>query len=420
MLEFIVLLSLIATVYAYFGYPLALYVCNSFGIGPRSNAGPIRAPETASSGKQQLSSGLIGASPSGDAGSTVGIVITVRNEARVIRAKLDATFELLYRGKTVRDHLLQQTGAIQLLVASDASDDGTNEAVLEFEKLGVELLVLKERGGKETAQREAVQHMTTDFIVFTDAKIALNSEALDNFVAYFRDESVGAVSSVDQIISDSSASSGEGFYVRYEMWLRSEESEFNSLVGMSGSCFAVRRTVAEHIRTDVPSDFALLIQSVKLGMRGVNAPDVIGSYKAVKTEQEEFARKVRTVLRGITALFVLREVMNPNRYGYFAWQVISHKLMRWLVPWFLIVAFFGSFLLSFSSVVFLYIFVGMGLFFGAASWAWRNPSLQTNVLFKVPLFFCVVNAAIASAWLKYLSGQRSVAWNPSEKGGTAG
>ncbi len=278
MLAFIVILCLFAIFYTYFGYPVALYCINNFF--PRRIEQHFPEPEKLPS---------------------VAIIITVRNEAKVIESKLTDTLELEYGGMTIRENLAQRTGRVEVLVASDCSDDTTDEVVNSFSSLGVKLVRLGERGGKERAQREAIDQCRTELIVFTDAKIKLNQKAVDNFVTYFRDPSVGAVSSVDEVIADDGSSSGEGFYVRYEMWLRSQESKFNSLVGLSGSCFAVRRCVAENIRTDIPSDFALLIEAQRQGLRGVHAPDVIGSYKAVRTEKEEFSRKVRTVLRGITA-----------------------------------------------------------------------------------------------------------------------
>jgi hypothetical protein len=137
------------------------------------------------------------------------------------------------------------------------------------------------------------------------------------------------------------------------MWLRALESEFRSVVGLSGSCFAVRRHLCHTMRADIPSDFSLLLEAQQRGLRGVSAPDVLCWYRAVKSEEEEFQRKVRTVLRGITALMVCSSVMDPRRYGSFAWQVASHKLMRWLVPWFMLIATFGSLILADDSLLFL-------------------------------------------------------------------
>ena len=125
-----------------------------------------------------------------------------------MRTKLEATLALRYQGKLLSEHLANKTGLVRVLVASDASDDDTDEVVKRFADKGVELVRLPERGGKERAQKAAVATLDTDLVLFTDAKIQLNEDAVGNFVTYFSDESVGAVSSSDKIITDEGTSSG--------------------------------------------------------------------------------------------------------------------------------------------------------------------------------------------------------------------
>ncbi|MFN8388899.1 MAG: glycosyltransferase [Bdellovibrionota bacterium] len=385
-MAFLVWCSIIGTFYAYFGYPLVLALLLK-----------VRGPRVRT---QEASPPLLPAT----------LIITVRNEARVIREKLLNTLEMRYGGRSLKD------AGVQVIVASDASEDETDSVVREFEPSGVELVRLDVRGGKEQAQRHAVSFARGEMIVFTDAKIRLEPDALERFSAYFSDPSVGAVSSVDRVEGAPGSGSGEGMYVRYEMWLRALESDYSTLVGLSGSCFAVRKTVTEHLRTDIPSDFALLLASRKLGMRGVHAPDVVGTYQAVGSEKAEYERKVRTVLRGITTLFASREVMDLSRYGSFSWQIISHKLFRWLVPWFLVVAGIGLVILGPTGGVYGLLELLMILFLAAAGAAYLKPELRENIFCKLPLFFLLVNAGIAVAWWRFLTGQRAVTWNPSDKG----
>ena len=375
-MEIISILCFAFVVYAYFGYPMVLYVLTG---GGRAN--------TYASSEPFLPS--------------VSLIITVYNEEGVIEKKIRESLELDYDGD------------LEIIVASDCSTDKTHEIVAQFPE--VKLLCLETRGGKETAQKKAVELARGDIIVFSDAKISLETKVLEKFVRYFSDAEVGAVSSIDRVLQLDGSQSGEGFYVRYEMWLRSLESAFNSLVGLSGSCFAVRASIAEKIVTDIPSDFALLLETRRQGLRGVHAPDVVASYSAVRTEREEFSRKVRTVLRGITTLMARSEVMNPLRFGIFSWQIVSHKLLRWLVPFFLILgsatAMSAATHSPLMALITLSVIVGMVL---AAIPLFRRD-LQDNILFKVPLFFIVVNSAIFVAWTKYLSGQRSTYWTPSKK-----
>ena len=384
MIALLTLLCLFLSFYAYFGYPLVLFAL-------------IRLRERKG----------ISARPKGALPQSVTIIIAARNEERVIEEKIKNTFAL-----EAPEYL---SAPLQIIVASDCSDDGTDAIVQSFASQGVELIRSPSRQGKEKAQALAVAQARGELIVFTDAKVKLEPQGLKRFCAYFEDSSVGAVSSVDRVEGSSSEGSGEGMYVRYEMWLRRLETAFDTLVGLSGSCFAVRKPLAEGMRVDIPSDFSLLIATRRAGLRGISAEDVICTYRAVRNEEEEFGRKVRTVLRGITTFFNATELLNPRRYGTFSWQLLSHKLCRWLVPWFLIVATFGAVSQAALSAFFLLVALGLLAFFLSAFLAYLYPHLREKIVFKVPLFFTVTNVAILIAWVRYWKGERAVVWQPSGK-----
>ena len=375
MLNFLTWLSFLLIAYAYIGYPLCLTFL------------PRRSRD----------------SRAGDAPRSYSVIVAARNEEAVIAERLE----------NVLTAEIPEGSTVEYLVCSDASDDRTHEIVEGFANRGVKLVISPERKGKEHAQSLAIAASTGEVIVFTDAKVTTETVLLNNLSRYFRDPEVGAVSSIDRVEAGPGGSSGEGMYVRYEMWLRKLESVYSTLVGLSGSCFAVRREFAESMRTDIPSDFALLIQTVKHGSIGVLGPDVICKYKAVKTEEQEFQRKVRTVLRGISTLFAVKEVLNPAEYGSFAWQILSHKLGRWAVPWLLLFGTFGALLLAPTSVWWTVVFIGLVAFYGAAIYGFYNQEARSNPLIKIPLFFLTTNAAIFVSWIKFIQGTKSVTWNPS-------
>ncbi len=387
MTEFIFSFSIAAIVYAYFGYPVVLCIVAFWK----------RCLKFTASGE-----------PSERGIPSVTVIITVRNEERVIRDKLLNTLALKYPPGA-------ESNQFEIIVASDASDDQTTEIVREYSATGVKLVALAARGGKERAQAEALGHATGEIIVFTDARSSLPPEALSRLVAYFSDPRVGAVSSVDRVTTSASGSSGEGLYVIYEMWLRRLESACHSLIGLSGSCFAVRKVVCSPFLTNVPSDFQFLINARKQGFIGIHAEDATCSYESVKTEEAEFTRKVRTVLRGIHTLFSYKEMLNPFRFGFFSIQLLSHKLCRWLVPFFILLAGGSLFILSRSSFGYTALFFIGIVFFLLAAIGYFRPALRRNLLLKVPLFFTVSNLAILSAWIKYLSGERTVKWDPSQR-----
>ena len=332
----------------------------------------------------------------------VTLIITAFNEERRIREKMANSLVLEYP----REQL-------QILVASDGSTDATNAIVRSYAERGVELFEVVHRGGKENAQKEAVQYARGDVIVFSDVATMLQPRGLVEIVANFADPAVGCVSSEDRLIGQDGKPSGEGFYVRYEMWLRRLESEVHSLVGLSGSFFAARKEVCRDFSGDVQSDFRTLLSSMKLGLRGVCDPRAIGSYLNIADEKQEFARKVRTVLRGLTVFFRHLEFLNSFRYGLFSYQYFCHKLLRWLVPFFLLGGLLSSVGLAWSSVFFLLVLIGQLFFYGVAIYGCVTHSLR-GVL-KIPMYFLVVNAAIALAWWQYLTGKRVVLWTPSQR-----
>ena len=332
----------------------------------------------------------------------VTLVITAYNEERRIREKLENTLKLEFP--------IEQ---LQILVASDGSTDLTNQIVRSYAGQRVELLEVANRGGKENAQKEAVQYARGEVLVFSDVATMLEPRGIREIVANFADPSVGCVSSEDRLLGQDGKLSGEGFYVRYEMWLRRLESEVYSLVGLSGSFFAARKEVCRDFSGEVQSDFRTLLSSMKLGLRGVCDPRAIGSYLNIADEQREFARKVRTVLRGLTVFFKHIEFLNGFRYGLFAYQYFCHKLLRWLVPFFLVGALLANAALAFSSVFFLWILVGQVLFYSLGIYGWKTQSLHGA--WKIPMYFLVVNAAIAVAWWQYLTGKRVVLWEPSQR-----
>jgi len=369
-------LFLLGIFYAYFGYPISLILIKK-----------VRQRETLREEHHEKS---------------VTLIITAFNEEKRIREKLENSLALEYP----KDKL-------QILVASDGSTDATNDIVRSYADKGVELLKVVKRGGKENAQKEAMEHARGEIIVFSDVATILEPQGLREIVSNFADPSVGCVSSEDRLIGQDGKPSGEGFYVRYEMWLRRLESVVNSLVGLSGSFFAARKEVCQDFSGDVQSDFRTLLSSIKLGLRGVSDPKAIGSYLNITNEKREFERKIRTVLRGLTVFFNHLEFLNIFQYGLFSYQLFCHKLLRWLVPFFLVAALIINVFMAGTSLFFLIVLSGHLAFYIIGLYGWFTQSLSG--VFKIPMFFVIVNAAIAVAWWQYLTGKRVILWTPSER-----
>jgi len=380
MLQFLFFVSIFLAIYSYAVYPLLLVLL-------RAGEKPLPTPSAdASENHPPLS-----------------LIITAYNEKARIEAKLDNSLALVY------------PGALEIIVASDCSDDGTDAIVRGYAEKGVKLVRPDEHLGKEYAQKCAIDAAMGTILVFSDVATEIPANALQKLVAWYADPTVGAISSEDRFISSEGQVAGEGLYVRYEMWLRRLESSLAGLVGLSGSFFSCRREVAELWDIHAPSDFNTALNCARMGLRAVTADDVLGYYRDLSDPAREYARKVRTVLRGMSGLGRHLDVLNPAKFGLFAFQVFSHKLMRWLVPVFLLTTLLLNLLLLGGGLFYKLTLLLQLIFYGAGIVAHLKPRLRENPLLRVVYFFLQVNVAIVQAWLLYLSGRRIAVWQPSQR-----
>lgn len=335
---------------------------------------------------------------------SLSLIITAHNEAGRIREKLENSLKIEYPAEQ-----------FELIVASDCSTDETDEIVGEFSDKGVRLVRADARKGKEYAQLCAIREARGDILVFSDVATRIEPEALQRLAGRFQDNEVGAISSEDRFESQDGSVAGEGAYVKYEMWLRRLESGRAGLVGLSGSFFAARREVCEEWDISVPSDFNTALNCAKLGLVAITCPDVVGIYQDVKDPGLEYRRKTRTVIRGIAAVGRHPEVLNPFQMGFFAFQVWSHKLMRWGVPWFMLGFLATTLALVGKHWLFDLALLAQVLFYGVVVLGFLSSRLRAISLVKIPFFFVQVNIAIAHATLQFLGGKRITVWEPSKR-----
>ena len=377
MAEILLISSIFLIFFAYFGYPVSLLLL-----------GWIR-------GREVKSAAVL---------PSVTFIVTVHNEEARIKDKLENTFSLDY-----------PKSKLQILVASDGSSDRTNDIVRDYCSQGAVLLEMSDRRGKESAQKEAVETATGEIIVFSDVATSMEIKGLRQLVSNFADPTVGCVSSEDRLLGRDGKPSGEGLYVQYEMWLRALESRANSLVGLSGSLFAARKEVCVEFSGEMQSDFRTVLNSMKMGLRGVSDPLAVGLYQDTADQKREWERKIRTVVRGLTVFFRHVELLNVFQYGLFSYQLLCHKLLRWLVPFFLISAFVSNLALIHSSFIYSVLMLLQLSLYGFGIVGLLRPKLQEISLVKIPVYFLAVNVSILLAWWRYLSGERIVTWIPTRR-----
>ena len=374
--ELIFWFSIILVVYAYFGYPILLAIWGKFSGIPKPTVEHDYYP-------------------------SISVLIPAYNEQAVIQKKIENTVSLDYPAENLK-----------LVIVSDGSTDDTGTIVRQLAtKHNIEFIEVKERKGKANVLNVGLQAINSEIVVFSDSSIMLDKNALKEIVNGFSDPKIGCVSGEDHIPDGG----GEGLYGKYELFLRNQESKVSSIVGASGSFYAQRRNLCQPFLEGLAPDFLSVLNTVEQGYRAVSEPRAFGFMSAAKSNKDEFTRKVRTLLRGMTTLWHKRQLMNPFKFSDFAFVLISHKLIRWLVPLFLLLAIIANMLII-DSIFYSSIFILQILFYLFAYLAGKNVyKFGEKIYGKIPLYFCAANMAVAYGWLQFFSGKRQEIWEPTKR-----
>jgi cellulose synthase/poly-beta-1,6-N-acetylglucosamine synthase-like glycosyltransferase len=373
----IALLSLLA--YIYFGYPLLL--CLLAHLFPR----PHRTDE------EHL--------------PTVTLVISAYNEADVIRAKIENSLSLDYPKQS-----------LSIVVVSDCSSDGTDAEVLAFAGRDVRLVRASERRGKTAALNLALAGVTSEIVVFSDANAIYDRSAIRNLVRHFADPIIGYAVGHARYEEEavSAAGGSEGAYWNLEVQLKRWESRFSSVVGGDGAIYAIRRNLYQPmLETDI-NDFVNPLQIVAKGYRGVFDDQAWCVERPAGQFGKEFARKVRIVNRSFNGYLRVPQACNPLRTGRFAWQLVSHKLLRWFSPYILCLLLAVLCLdrvlepvrlLDQISLVICAVVAGLAL----TGWL-LNRGSRAPTLLCLPYYFVLMNLASALGVFQRLRGRTTTTW----------
>ncbi len=342
---------------------------------------------------------------------TVSVSLPVFNEEHQIAETLESLLSLEYP----RDR-------IQILVVSDASTDRTDDIVRAYGDRGVELLRVPERRGKGAAETAATPHLTGEIVVNTDASIRIAPDGLKPLIRQFSDREVGLASGRDVSVASGTedAIKGESSYVGYEMAIRDLETRVGSIVGASGCFYAIRLHLHRvPLPTSLSRDFAAALHCRERGYRAVSVPEAICYVPREPSLRREYRRKVRTITRGVGTLIHKRNLMNPFRYGLFAWMLFSHKVCRWLVPWAGVAALVG---LALIAPAILWARVGLlvavaGVLMGFVGWL-MSARRDLPWFLGLPAFGLIANVAAMQAVLRVITGKKDALWEPTRRAST--
>lgn len=340
----------------------------------------------------------------------VTLIVAAYNEEASIAEKLENILALDYPREK-----------LQVIVASDGSTDRTNEIVAQYAHHGIVLLPLP-RVGKAAALNAAVAAATGEILVFSDANSLYAPDALRALVRPFADPQVGGVAGNQVYVTPGSVSpSGEGErkYWGFDRWLKFYESEAGNTISATGAIYAIRRHLFQPVPEGVTDDFITSVRVIAQGYRLVFAPDAVAYEPVAKTEKVEFGRKVRVITRGLRGVWMVRELLNPFRHGFYAVQLFSHKVLRRMVAFPLIALLLLSFSLWDAGLIYRAAAVAQaGLYAsGLAGFLLRHTRVGGSKFLALPFFFCMVNAAVVVATFNLLRGQKIVLWETQRQVG---
>jgi glycosyltransferase involved in cell wall biosynthesis len=378
-MQLIFILSIILIFYVYAGYPLVIFCISMLRHKPVSKDDAYLP--------------------------SVTILIAAFNEEEVIEATLQNKLALDYPEDLVK-----------IIVISDQSTDNTDTIVKNINSDRVTLLRQEPRAGKTSALNMAAPMVDSDIIVFSDANSIYGSDALRKIVRNFNDPEVGYVTGKMIYVGQDGSIIGDGCsaYMKYENILRKLETGVGSVVGVDGGIDAVRTHLYESMNHDQLPDFVQPLHVVKKGFRVVYEEEALLKEQSLKAASDEYKMRVRVSLRALWALSDMSQLLSLKNYNLFAFQLWSHKVLRYLCFIFLITAYLSNMAWAFSGNmkgIMLFI-LHNGFYFGA----YMSPKLEEkgalSTLMYMLYYFVLLNTACAHACYKFILRQKQVLWTP--------
>jgi cellulose synthase/poly-beta-1,6-N-acetylglucosamine synthase-like glycosyltransferase len=337
---------------------------------------------------------------------SVALIIAAYNEEDIIKKKIENSFQLEY-----------PQNKINIIVFSDASDDNTDKIVEQHEDNRVSLMRIEGRVGKTACQNRVAEFVDEEILVFSDANSMYNQDAISELVSKF---SKGVDCVVGELrYRESSDVEGESVYWQYESYIKRLESQFYSLVTGNGSIYAVKANSYVPQPRDAISDFTEPLSIVRSGGRVVYVPSAIAREETETSSDAELRRRVRIVTRSWNSIVRFRDLLNPLTNAKFAYQLLSHKVLRWLSPIFLLGVFVSSIglAISTSSIIFEIILSVQLLFYSLAIIGLfaDQYNLDDPVLTHVPFYFVQANYGMLLGLIKFIKSENIVVWDTSTR-----
>jgi len=328
------------------------------------------------------------------------MIIAAYNEEKVIEKKIGNAINLDY-----------PKDSLQIIVASDCSNDKTNEIVAKYKKDGVILHVQKQRNGKTVLLNNAAAKAEGEILLFTDATAMLEKDCIKRIARNFNDPSVGCVcpKMTYKNINDNCITKIEGLYWRYESFLKQRESGLGSLAFVPGACFSIRRELHQPVQPEYDYDCISPLDVIAKKYRVVYDQEAKFYETVVTSSRDLFRTKVRMITKDFAGTLSRKNLLNPFKYRRISLTLISHKLLRWMIPFFLIIIFICNLFLV-DIQLFQFLLLGQIIYyFGALI---GLISKEKKGFLSIPFYFCIVNLAALIGVYRAMAGEKIPVWQP--------
>ncbi len=340
----------------------------------------------------------------------VTMLVAAYNEESIIKEKIKNSFELDY-----------PKDKITYLFVTSGSTDKTKEIVSSYDE--IIHLHTNERKGKVVAINEGMKLVNTEIVIFSDANAMINENGVKSLVKHYRDSKIGCVAGEKKIKLPNNkniAGTGEGFYWKYESFLKKYDFKLYTAVGAAGELFSIRTKLFVEVENDVIlDDFIISMNIAKRGYKIAYEPNAYAEEFGSASINEEMKRKIRISAGGIQSVVKLSGLLNLFKHGVFSFQYISHRVLRWTItPLALLILFPLNIILIFKSDILTYklIFIGQILFYLASFLGWKLERKNIKIkLLYVPFYFTFMNCCMILGVLKYLKGSQSVLWEKAKR-----
>ena len=381
----VMLLLIVLILYPYLIYPIILKLLNvfrhgDFGVGTQLESAPALG---------------------------VSFLICVYNGESLIEKKINNILSL----DNYQD-------SYNIYIISDCSTDKTDEIVKNYPHPSVRLIRCPERYGKTRAENYALSHVSSDILIFSDTSTLFNSDLLIHVLPHFKNPKIGCVSTCDRIVcasqGTSMTTSREGLYVKYEMLLRKLETRLGVLTGASGSCFACRKQLAIDIPSHLTRDLHVPLYCYQHNMIAVSEDKAVCQVPTKNDLRSEISRKIRTFTNGIDTLLYMKQLLNPFKYGLFAFCLLSHKYIRWLGG--VLMGFlYGLSLINIDNSSIAIFFTLQTLLYVYCILRYFGRISVSCSLCDAVYFFVLVNFSAIVAWYNHFCGNSYAFWEPTQR-----